>query len=68
MKVLRCCVILMVSTLIFASCKPNGSVLDGTDTIAGTPSKADTVLPLKYHAKSDTVRVSEENQPSILKR
>jgi len=68
MKVLRCCVVLMASILIFASCKPNGSFLDGTDTMVGTPSKADTVLPLKYHTKSDSIRVSEENQPSILKR
>ena len=67
MKVLRCCVILMFSTLIFASCTPNGSALDN-DTMVGTPSKADTVLPLKYHTKTDSIRVSEENQPSILKR
>ena len=68
MKVLRCSVIILVSTLIFASCRPNGSVLDGTDTMVGTPTKADTVLPLKYHTKSDTIKVNEENEPPVLKR
>lgn len=67
MKVLRCCIILLVSTLIFASCTPNGSTLDN-DAMVGTPSRADTVLPLKYHTKSDTIKVSEENEPPVLKR
>jgi hypothetical protein len=68
MKVLRCCVIILVSTLIFASCRPNGSVLNGTDTMVGTPSKSDTVLPLKYHTKSDTAKKENENLPTVLKR
>ena len=67
MKVLRCSVIILVSTLIFASCKPNGIALDN-DIVAGTPTKADTVLPLKYHTKSDTTKVEKEILPSFLKR
>lgn len=67
MKVLRYCIILLVSTLIFASCKPDGMVLDN-DVMVGTPSKSDTVLPLKYHTKSDTARRENENLPAVLQR
>lgn len=67
MKVLKCCVIILVSTLIFTSCRPNGSVLDN-DTMVGSPSNADTVLPLKYHVKSDTAHADDEKEPAVLKR
>ncbi len=67
MKVLRCCIILLVSTLIFASCKPNGRVLDH-DTMVGTPSKADTVLTHKFHTKGDTTKIESENEPNRLRR
>lgn len=67
MKVLRCCVIILVSTLIFASCKPDGMVLDN-NVMVGTPSKADTVLPLKYHTKSDTTKRENESLPAVLQR
>ncbi len=68
MKVFRCCVILLASTLIFASCKPNGRVLDH-DTMEGTPTKADTVLPHKYHINnSDSIKSEGEKEPYDLKR
>jgi len=68
MKVVRCFVILLASTFVFASCHPNGRVLDH-DTIAGSPSHADTILAHKFHVdKSDSVRVENENVPNRLKR
>ncbi|MDE3182245.1 MAG: hypothetical protein KGM16_02390 [Bacteroidota bacterium] len=68
MKVFRCCVILLASTLFFASCKPNGRILDH-DTMKGTPSKADTVLAHKYYIdKSDSKKSEAENEPYDLKR
>jgi hypothetical protein len=68
MKVVRFCLIAVI-TLLFASCRPNGSALDH-DVMKGTPSNADTVLPHKYHLKSDSVKVAaqEEDVPNRLKR
>lgn len=69
MKVVRCCVILLASTLVFASCHPNGHILDQMDTENGTPSKADTVLPHKYHMNSaDTIKGDNENLPNRYQR
>ena len=68
MKIFRFCAIVAI-TLFFASCRPNGSVLDH-DIVEGTPTKADTVLPHKYHLNSDSIREGgdEENVPNLLKR
>lgn len=69
MKVIRCCIILLASTFVFASCHPNGRVLAKMDTEQGTPSKADTVLPHKYHMNvADTLKGEGENVPNRLKR
>lgn len=40
------------------------------DTVTGTPSKADTVLPAKFvkFEKADSVREIHENVPSVFKR
>ncbi len=68
MKVVRCCVIVLASTVVFASCKPNGRIL-AQDAIPGSPSKADTVLPHKFHMNSgDTIKGESENVPLILRR
>ena len=68
MKVVRFCIFLLASTVVFASCKPNGSE-NSHDTLAGTPSKADTVVPHKYHmAPGDTIKGEDENLPARLKR
>ncbi len=68
MKVFRCCVVLLASALFFASCKPNGRILDH-DTMKGTPSKADTVLTHKYNIKSsDSKKAEGESEPYDLKR
>jgi len=68
MKVVRCCVILLASTIVFASCHPNGRE-NAHDALSGTPSKADTVLPHKYHiTPGDTIKGEEENLPARLKR
>lgn len=67
MKVLRFCTIVAI-TLFFASCRPNGSAMDH-DTMKGSPSNADTVLPHRYHVNSsDTLKGEEENVPNRLKR
>ena len=67
MKVFRFCAIVAI-TLFFASCRPNGSAMDH-DIMKGTPTKADTVLPHKYHVNSsDTLKKEGENIPNILKR
>ena len=69
MKLIRFCVVLLASTCILASCTPNGRE-NAHDTMAGTPSKADTVLPHKYHVnKGDSAHVmTEESEPVRLKR
>jgi hypothetical protein len=68
MKVFRFFAVAAI-TLFFASCRPNGVALDH-DVLKGTPTKADTVLPHKYHLNSDTLKKekSEEDTPQMLKR
>ncbi|MGN6248623.1 MAG: hypothetical protein ACTHNG_09705 [Ginsengibacter sp.] len=69
MKVIRCCIVLVASAFVFASCHPNGHILDKMDTEHGTPSKADTVLPHKYHMNAaDTVKGESENLPNVYQR
>jgi hypothetical protein len=53
--------------LFFASCRPNGSALDH-DIMRGTPTKADTVLPAKYHLDHDKAEHAKEHLPRVLKR
>lgn len=68
MKVVRFCIFIFASIIVFASCHPNGRVLDH-DTMGGSPSKADTVLPHKYHVNSsNSAKVENENVPNRLKR
>jgi hypothetical protein len=66
MKVFRFCAIVAL-TLFFASCRPNGSALDH-DIMRGTPTKADTVLPVKYHLNNDTSKKEAEELPAVLRR
>jgi hypothetical protein len=68
MKVFRCCVILLASALFFASCKPNGRILDH-DTMEGTPTNADTVLIHKFQPNNpDSIKSEGRNVPYDLKR
>ena len=66
MKVFRFCAIIAM-TLFFASCRPNGSALDH-DIMRGTPTKADNVLPAKYHLNNDTSKKEAEELPAVLRR
>jgi hypothetical protein len=67
MKFLRNCFFLLL-TISFASCWPNGNKV--SDTLNGTPTKADTVLPHKFHPgeNSASTKNTEENVPTFLKR
>ena len=68
MKVARFCFVLLVSACVFGSCKPNG-IENSHDAMAGTPTKADTVLPHKFHPNNaDTIRDKSEDEPLRLKR
>lgn len=72
MKLLRCTIFLFL-TILFTSCWPHG---DRTgDTLSGTPTKADSVLPHKFHPKEKTespnsasIKSNTEDVPTTLKR
>jgi len=72
MKLLRCSIFLLL-TIIFTSCWPHGN--HASDTYHGTPTKADTVLPLKFHPKEKaespmnaSTKSSTDDVPTTLKR
>lgn len=68
MKLLKPGSFLLIFIILFASCRPDGRALDD-DTLAGTPTKADTVLHHQYHVnKADSVKWEEPNVPQRLKR
>lgn len=68
MKLLTFGSFLLIFMMVFASCNPDGRMMDD-NTIDGSPSNADTVLHHKYHVnKGDTVKWEETNVPQRLKR
>ena len=67
MKLLRCCFLLLL-TIGFASCWPNGNAV--SDTLHNTPTKADTVLPAHEHTDANSASIKSDNAdvPIMLKR
>lgn len=57
MKLVKACFVFLVSAVIFSACEVQ-DVWSVNDIADGTPSKADTVLPLKFksHAASDSLK------------
>jgi hypothetical protein len=69
MKLFKVCFILFIVTGLSA-CEVQ-DVWHVDDTVDGTPTKADTVLPAKFvkYQKADSVKeVPEGNIPSVIKR
>lgn len=66
MKLLRVFVFLLF-VAGFSACEIQGEV---HNTMRGTPTKADTVLPAKFHKyqEADSVKKAEENFPNKLRR
>jgi hypothetical protein len=66
MKFFKVCLILFI-VAGFSACEVQGTV---ADTVAGTPSKADTVLPAKFikYQKADSVKETHENVPKVFRR
>lgn len=48
MKLLKICIVVFITACVLSACERQGEVINIVD---GTPSKADTVLPLKFNAK-----------------
>ncbi len=69
MKLVKTCLIFLVFTIAFSACERQGEVINIMD---GTPSNADTVLPLKFkaHQASDSLKSlhNEENLKPEYKR
>ncbi len=66
MKFFKVCLIFFV-VAGFQACEVQGTV---RDTLHGTPSKSDTVLPAKFtkYQKADSVRETHENVPPVFRR
>lgn len=67
MKLLKICFVIFLTAFIFSACERQGEVINIVD---GTPSKADTVLPLKFNAKhgDSLVEKHEEKVPRVFRR
>ncbi|HEY5371156.1 MAG TPA: hypothetical protein VIJ75_19405 [Hanamia sp.] len=67
MKLLKFCLAVLIVAISFSACERQGEVINIVD---GTPSNADTVLPLKFktnHSDSLTEK-HEENLKPVFKR
>ncbi|MGN6532934.1 MAG: hypothetical protein ACTHK0_14425 [Ginsengibacter sp.] len=66
MKFFKVCLLFFI-VAAFSACEIQGTV---RDTLHGTPSKSDTVLPAKFikYEKADSVRETKENVPPMLRR
>jgi hypothetical protein len=67
MKLLKICFVMFLTTFLFSACERQGEVINIVD---GTPSKADTVLPLKFNGKhSDSlIEKHEEKTAPVFRR
>ena len=68
MKLLKVCLFLFIVAGLSA-CEVQ-DVWHVDDTVDGTPTKADTILPAKFakFQKADSVKEVPENIPSVIKR
>jgi hypothetical protein len=67
MKLLKICVVVFIVTISFAACERQGEVIN---IVHGTPSNADTVLPLKFKTvHNDSLKeTNEEKTAPVFKR
>lgn len=68
MKLLRICFLVFIASLAFSACERQGEVINIVD---GTPTKADTVLPLKIntlHQTDSLNKTHEEKVAPVFKR
>jgi hypothetical protein len=67
MKLLKICFVMFLTTFLFSACERQGEVINIVD---GTPSKADTVLPLKFNAKHNDslIEKHEEKTAPVFRR
>lgn len=68
MKLLKACLLLFI-VAGFSACEVQ-DVWHVDDTVSGTPTKADTILPAKFvkYQKADSVKEVHENIPQVYKR
>ncbi|HSV09277.1 MAG TPA: hypothetical protein VLI68_00815 [Hanamia sp.] len=66
MKFFKVCLIFFI-VAGFSACEVQGTV---DDTVDGTPTKSDTVLPAKFvkYQKADSVKETHESLPKVLRR
>jgi hypothetical protein len=67
MKLCKVCLVLLIAAG-FSACEVQGTV---KDTVKGTPSKSDTILPAKFvkYQHSENVEEAKENKvPTVFKR
>lgn len=60
MKLLKICFFIFIAASFFSACEMQGEVINIVD---GTPTRADTVLPLKFNVNHDSLM--EKHQEKI---
>jgi len=62
MKLLKICFLVFIASMAFSACERQGEVINIVD---GTPTKADTVLPLKFNTHhADSLNTTHEEKLS----
>jgi len=67
MKLFKVCLVLLIAAG-FSACEVQGTV---KDTVKGTPSKSDSILPAKFtkYQHSENAKEAKENKvPTVFKR
>jgi len=59
MKLLKICFLVFIASMAFSACERQGEVINIVD---GTPTKADTVLPLKFSTHADSLNEKHEEK------
>ncbi len=67
MKLLKFCLAIVIAAISFSACERQGEVIN---IVNGTPSKADTVLPLKFktNPKDSLMEKHEQKVAPVFKR
>lgn len=67
MKLLKICFVMFFAAILFSACERQGEVINIAN---GTPSRADTVLPLKFNANHNDslTEKHEEKVAPVFKR
>lgn len=62
MKLLKICFLVFMASMAFSACERQGEVINIVD---GTPTKADTVLPLKFNTQHQTDSLNKTNEEKV---